>query len=69
MKIREECTCGALIEVEDDDRESVRADVRQWRDEHRCTGHDPWAESKHSTTAAQIEFGFQPGEDQVMVRG
>lgn len=65
MRMHETCTCGAEIEIEDDDAETVRADVKAWRDGHRCDGPQPWRRSVKSTNDARLDFGFVPeyGED------
>lgn len=69
MKLHETCTCGAEIEVEHDDPESVRNDVAAWRTGHRCLGPQPWRRSVQSTTGTWSDFGFQQREDTVMARG
>ena len=65
MKAAETCTCGASIDIEDDDPEAVRAEIREWRRTHLCGGVQPWRPSERSTTASSIEIGFQQREGQV----
>ena len=69
MRLHETCTCGSEIEVEDDHANTAITAVTEWRRTHLCGGVQPWRRSAGSTTGAMVEFGFQPGEDQVMVRG
>lgn len=66
MKIREMCTCGAEIEVEQDDPEAARQDVKNWRETHRCAGPQPWRRSAQSTSDVRLDFGFGIGESDVM---
>jgi hypothetical protein len=36
MFIREECSCGARVEAEDDDRQDCQRAVNTWRKLHVC---------------------------------
>ena len=67
MKRRETCTCGAELDVDHDDPAAIRDIFERWRETHRCMGPQAWRRSTHSTTGAQIEFGFSYRDDEVRV--
>lgn len=36
MKLRQECRCGSVVDIEDDDPPRVERMVADWRGAHRC---------------------------------
>lgn len=60
LRLHETCTCGAEIEIEDDDADTIRADVAAWRETHRCVGPQAWRRSTHSISDVRLDFGFMP---------
>ncbi len=66
MRASETCTCGARVEIEDDDQAIVIGTIQRWHDTHRC-GIDPWRRDQTSTTYLHAEmadtwpepFGFE----------
>ena len=55
VKHRQECRCGSVIEVEDDDREQARADVQLWRAGHICMPKDQKDAGRQGAGFAQVE--------------